>query len=82
MVFSQQEQIVVSQGHGKALAQAFQQAQSLQRLPSTVYQVSRTPQAVGRGIKANFLKQALQLVIATLDISNQVCGHIFGFRFA
>lgn len=33
-------------------------------------------------IKLNFLEQTLQLVVATLDVSNQVSGHILGLLFA
>ena len=68
-------QIVIAQYTDRPITERFDKLQRLQRLRSAVHQVTTEPELVFSRVEINFLEQATQLRVATLNITNRVNRH-------
>ena len=71
----QQGDVVVAERAHRAVAQAAEEAQRLERPRAAVDQVADAPQRVAAAVEADPLQQRLQLVQAALDVAHGVHRH-------
>ena len=66
----EQREIVIAQDDRTVDRQRMHEAQGCERLAATIDQIAAEPQAVLRGIEADFFQQSLQWIVATLQVAN------------
>ena len=76
VMLGQQVQIMVAQRHDEIVTQAFQQTEDFQGVAAAINKVAGALQAVSGGVEVNLLQQPLQRAVTTLDVADQVSGHL------
>jgi len=66
----EQREIVIAEHDDRAVADALDGAQHLQRLSAAVDEIAAEPERVDGGIEADFLDQPDQLVVTALDVTD------------
>ena len=71
----QQVKVMVAEYRYDRLAKAFDEAQCLQRLRTTVDQIADQPQGILVGLESKVVEQTPERVIAALQVTDCIRGH-------